>query len=192
MSPAPTLDIDDARVAVLTTADDLFYRHGIAAVSMADIRDQSGVSLRRLYSLFPHKSDLVSGWLEQRHESWMAMFTNGIDQRLAADDGPADAVFGSLTAWLVATEFRGCGFINTLAETGVVTDRHRDIIRHHKQALIDLLGQFTNEPAALAVVIDGAIVQAAVFASTDPVKAARHAATSLFNLTPQRQDQPNA
>ena len=38
-------------------------------------------------------------------------------------------MFGSLTAWLVATEFRGCGFINTLAETGVVTDRHRHMMR---------------------------------------------------------------
>lgn len=97
-------------------------------------------------------------------------------------------MFGSLTAWLVATEFRGCGFINTLAETGVVTDRHRHIIRHHKQVLIGLLGRFANEPEALAVVIDGAIVQAAVFASTGPVEAARHAATSLFDPTPQRQD----
>lgn len=192
MSPAPTLDIDDALVAVLATTDALFYRHGIAAVSMADIRDRSGVSLRRLYSMFPHKADLVTGWLEHRHESWMAMFTTGIDQRLASGQAPVDALFGSLTAWLVATEFRGCGFINTLAETGVVTDRHRYVIRHHKQALIGLLGQFSNEPATLAVVIDGAIVQAAVFASTDPVDAARHVATSLFNPTPQRRDQPDA
>jgi AcrR family transcriptional regulator len=192
MSPAPALAVDDARTAVLATADALFYEHGIAAVPMADIRDQSGVSLRRLYTMFPHKSDLVTGWLEHRHESWIAMFTNGIDQRLAIGEAAVDAVFGSLTDWLVATDFRGCGFINTLAETGVVTDRHRGIIRHHKQTLIDLLAQFTNEPAALAVVIDGAIVQAAVFTSTGPVDAARHAATSLFNPTSQRLDRPNA
>lgn len=192
MSPAPTLTLDDARVAVLAAADALFYERGIAAVPMADIRDRSGVSLRRMYSMFPHKADLVTGWLENRHESWMAMFTTGIDGRLAAGEAPVDAVFGSLTAWLIATDFRGCGFINTLAETGVVTDRHREIIRHHKQALIGLLGQFTDQQDALAVVIDGAIVQASVFGSAGPVDAARHAATPLFNPTPQRQDRSHA
>jgi AcrR family transcriptional regulator len=188
MSPAPALAVDDARTAVLATADALFYEHGIAAVPMAHIRDRSGVSLRRLYSIFPHKSDLVTAWLEYRHESWIAMFTNGIDQRLAIGEAAVDAVFGSLTDWLVATDFRGCGFVNTLAETGVLTDQHRNIIRHHKQTLIDLLARFTDQPSALAFLVDAAIVQAAVFTSTDPVDAARSAATPLFMPPHQRQD----
>lgn len=183
MSPAATLTLDDARAAVLATADELFYKHGISAVAMADIRDRAGVSMRRLYSLFPHKSDLVTSWLKHRHQTWIDMFTNGIDQRLAAGQEPADAVFGSLAEWLTATEFRGCGFINTLAETGEVTEDHRTIIRQHKQTLIDLLSNFSNQPTALAVVIDGAIVQAAVFTSTGPVEAARIASTPLFDAT---------
>jgi AcrR family transcriptional regulator len=186
MSPAATSTIDEARDAALAAADALFYKRGIAAVPMADIRDQSGVSLRRLYSMFPHKSDLVSGWLEHRHETWIHMFTSGIDRRLATGEASPNAVFGSLADWLVATDFRGCGFINTLAETGEVTDVHLALIRHHKRALIDLLTRFTDEPAALAVVIDGAIVQAAVFASADPVDAARRVATPLFNTTPHQ------
>jgi AcrR family transcriptional regulator len=180
MSPPAALTIDSARDAVLSTADALFYRSGIGAVTMADIRDRSGVSLRRLYSMFPHKSDLVSGWLAHRHDSWMTMFESGIDDRVDEGASPLDAVFDSLAAWLVATDFRGCGFVNTLAETGEVTDEHRVIIRHHKQALIAVLARFTTAPDSLAVVIDGAIVQAAVFASTDPVDAARIAARSLF------------
>ncbi len=188
MSPAPTLTVDDARAAALATADALFYEHGIGAVRMADIRDQSGVSLRRLYSIFPHKSDLVTGWLEYRHKTWIDMFTEGIDNRLTNGEGRADAVFGSLADWLVATRFRGCAFVNALAETAEVTDEHRDVIRRHKLALIDLLSHFTDEAPALAVIIDGTIVQAAVFTSTDPVHAARSAATPLFDASPHRQD----
>ncbi len=184
MSSASRLAADDARGAVIAAADVLFYERGIAAVRMSDIRDQSGVSMRRLYSMFARKPDLVSAWLEHRHETWIAMFTGGIERRLAAHEDPANAVFGSLGDWLVATDFRGCGFINTLAETGETTDEHRLIIRRHKQALIDLLGRFTDEAAALAVIVDGAIVQAAVFASTDPVDAARHVAIPLFHPTP--------
>lgn len=175
---------DQARGAVIASADVLFYERGISAVRIADVRDRSGVSMRRLYSMFAHKSDLVSGWLEHRHQTWIDMLVAGIDRRLAARQTPVDAVFGSLAHWLVATDFRGCGFINALAETGEITDEHRMIIRHHKQALIDLLARFTDEAAALAVIVDGAIVQASVFASTDPVDAARRAATPLFFPTP--------
>jgi AcrR family transcriptional regulator len=181
MSPPATLALDDARVAVLSTADELFYRSGISAVTMADIRDRSGVSLRRLYRMFPHKADLVSGWLADRHETWMTMFASGVERRLDGGASRLDAVFDTLGAWLVATDFRGCGFINTLAETGEITDEHRTIIRHHKQALIGLLARFSTTPDALAVLIDGVIVQAAVFASTGPVEAARLAAVGLFD-----------
>ena len=180
MSPAPTLTVDQARIDILEAADALFYTRGISAVRIADIRDRSRVSLRRLYKLFPHKADLVTGWLEHRHTAWLDMFTDGIDHRLAQGEPPIDAVFGSLEQWLTVTSFRGCGFINTLAETGEVTDEHRRIIRHHKQALVNLLDRFTDEPAALAVLLDGAIVHSAVFGSTDPVAAARIAATPLL------------
>jgi hypothetical protein len=134
-----------------------------------------------LYSLFPRKSDLVAGWLTRRHDTWMAAFEHGIDDRIADGAGPVDAIFGSLESWLVATEFRGCAFINTLAETGEVTDEHRAIIRAHKQALVDSLSRYTDRPMALAVLIDGAIVQASVFASTAPVDAARRAAVTLLD-----------
>lgn len=181
----------EPRDAVLRAADELFYGRGISAVTMADIRDRSGVAFRRLYSMFPRKSDLVTGWLTRRHDTWMATFELGIDERLAKGDAPVDAIFGSLESWLVATGFRGCAFINTLAESGEVTDEHRTIIRAHKQALVDALGRYTDHAAALAVLIDGAIVQASVFASTAPVAAAHHAAVPLLEPSgPARRHTP--
>jgi AcrR family transcriptional regulator len=188
VSPAATLTTEDACAAVLASADALFYERGIGAVRMADVRDQSGVSMRRLYSIFPTKSDLVTGWLEHRHGAWMRMFTTGIDHRLAGGEDPAAAVFGSLGDWLLATSFRGCAFVNALAETAEVTETHRQVIRRHKQGLIDVLARFSDHAPALAVLVDGAIVQAAVFGSTGPVDAAQAAATPLFDVSPPRQD----
>ena len=69
MSPAATMSVDTARRAVLRAADDLFYVHGIGGVVMSDIRDASGVSMRRLYSMFPSKSELVAAWLTDRHDT---------------------------------------------------------------------------------------------------------------------------
>ncbi len=179
MSPAATQTATEAADSLLAVADELFYRRGIAAVTMAKIRDQSGVSLRRMYSLYPTKADLVSGWLEHRHHSWMDWLEGEVTYRMGNGTGPIDAVFDAVGLWLQSNNYRGCGFINSLAETGELTDQHRRIIRTHKQSLIDYLTTHTPEAEALAVLIDGAIVQAAVFRTSEPIEAARRAAFAL-------------
>lgn len=185
MSPAPTLAPDDARDALLEAADELFYRHGPAAVSMPQLRDRSGVSLRRMYQLYPTKADLVAGWLEYRHHRWVDWFDTEIRRR--QDDGATavDAIFDALSEWLVTNHFRGCGFINTLAETAELTEQHREIIRRHKEAVIDTVTPHGPDPAALAVLIDGAIVRAAIRGDTTPIDDARRAASALDSTRTQ-------
>ncbi len=173
MSPAATFSPGGARTALVEAADAMFYRDGVAGVTMADIRSRSGVSLRRMYALFPAKSDLVTGWLEHRHETWMSWFSDAIEAGVRAGTTPIDAIFETLAIWLEETSYRGCGFLNTLAETAELTAEQHQVIRNHKQTLIDLVADYTNDPAALAVLIDGAIVQAGVFESVDPVFAAQ-------------------
>lgn len=179
MSPAATHTVEDSERLTLAAADDLFYSCGIAAVTMADIRDRSGVSLRRLYLMYPAKSDLVGAWLEHRHQGWMAWFERAVAQGVAAGATPVDAIFDALAVWIESSNFRGCGFINALAETAQLTPDHTALIRRHKQALIDHLRDFTAQAEQLAVLIDGAIVQAAVFKSLQPIEAARRTAVLL-------------
>ena len=179
MSPA-TLTDSEARQRVLRAADDLFYRRGVTGVTMAQVRDASAVSLRRLYVMYPNKSDLVAAWLESRHHSWLQMFTTSVADRLASGAARSDAIFEFLADWLVATDYRGCGFINSLAEVSATTSEHRDLIREHKAAVIEVLAEHSDQPEALAVLVDGAIVQAAIFRSRHPVEAARQASISLL------------
>lgn len=180
MSPAATIDAAGANLASLTAADELFYGRGVVAVSMAEIRDRSGVSLRRLYSLYPSKSDLVAGWLRHRHESWMAGYSGRVEGRLARGDEPVDAIFTALEVWMTETGFRGCGFINTHAESSELTDQHRSIIRDHKRSLAAYLDTLVPNGATVAVIVDGAIVQASIFCNTEPIQLARHAARALI------------
>ncbi len=179
MSPAATLDETEAEDASLRAADALFYSQGITAVTMAEIRDTSGVSLRRLYTMYPSKSDLVAAWLNYRHDTWMHGLEAQVSARLVDGEEPVTAIFGAVEAWMVATSFRGCGFINTYAEQSELTDEHRQIIRMHKHALADYLSTLTPSGAAIAVLVDGAIVQAAIFANTDPIHIAREAAATI-------------
>ena len=180
MSPVSALTDGEAQRAVIEVADDIFYQQGVAATSMADIRDRSGVSLRRIYRLYPAKSDLVAGWLRHRHEAWTQWFVTDVERRLADGADPVEAVFDALGRWLSDTAFRGCGFINTLAEGTELTDEHREIIRHHKRSLVDTLARYGPDPAAMAVLVDGAIVRSSVEGSIAPVDDARRAAHALL------------
>lgn len=193
MSPAATMSTDDARRSVLRAADELFYANGISGVAMSDVRDASGVSMRRLYSMYPSKSELVAAWLNDRDDMWMTWFMTTIQRHVAAGADAAMATFDAIAEWVAAPGYRGCAFINSLAETNEMNDTHRTIIAVHKRDLVEHLAQLATRdhphapswfPAALAVVLDGVIVQCTVFASTDPLDAARSAIHQLLETIP--------
>ena len=192
MSPAATLDNDQARAAVLQSANAVFYARGIAGVGMADIRDDSGVSLRRLYSLYPSKQELVAAWLSDRHTTWMEWFTSSVDRRRVEGEEPLLAAFDAIAEWASSPGYRGCAFVNSAAETAEINDAHRRIIAAHKESLLSYLVSLAadggyNEPERLGrmmgVLLDGAMVEAAVLRSGEPVVAARDAAAVLIEAS---------
>ena len=190
MSPAATLDEAAARAAVLAAADGVFYARGVGGTGMAEIRDASGVSLRRLYGLYPSKHDLVAAWLEARHASWMRWFRAGVERHVAGGAAPIAALFDTLAEWASTPGYRGCAFLNTAAEVAETDERHLRIIAVHKRGLVEYLTELMRDAGAaepeqlavaLGVLVDGAIVQAAVFHSLDPIHAARDAAQRLVD-----------
>ena len=156
---------------------------------MADIRDAASVSLKRLYGLYPSKRDLSVAWLDARHSAWMAWFVGAVERIAATGVAPLLATFDAIGEWAVTPGYRGCAFINTAAEATEIDAIHRSIISAHKRALIDYLAGLARAEdmrhpdevaAAIGVLLDGAIVQAAVFDSVAPVEAARGAAASVL------------
>lgn len=176
----PTMsDPETARRAILECADAAFYVRGITAVSMADIRDHSGVSMRRIYSLYPSKSDLVLAWLQDRHDQILERFVRVIEDGVARGADVVDVAFDDLAGWLAETQFRGCAFVNTLSEAGRIDQAHRRVIRDHKQALADALQPHHPSNVALALLLDGAIVQTSIYQSLEPLETARSIAHQL-------------
>jgi AcrR family transcriptional regulator len=193
MSPAATMSADESRQAVLRVADELFYAHGITGVAMSDVRDASGVSMRRLYTMYPSKRELVAAWLSDRHTNWMEWFTTSVDRYVADGADPVLATFDAIADLVTSPGYRGCAFVNSLAETNEIDDSHRTIIAAHKRDLVDHLARLAARrhpsapawfPAALAVVVDGAIVQSTIFASTEPLDAARATVQTLLETIP--------
>ncbi|WP_198117994.1 TetR/AcrR family transcriptional regulator [Massilia rhizosphaerae] len=124
-----------ARDRILDTAKRLFYRDGFRATGIDRIVAESGVAKMSLYRHFASKDDLIAAFLDWRHEHWTAWFTAAVDARLARGEGLA-AVADVLGEWFGQDDFRGCAFINAVAETGATDDpRHRDQAVRHKRDL---------------------------------------------------------
>jgi AcrR family transcriptional regulator len=190
MSPASTLSRESAQESILRSADQLFYERGIAGVGMADVRDSAGVSLRRLYSVYPSKSDLVAAWLEDRHKTWMKWFAESVDGQVEAGVEPVRALFAAIEEWATSPGYRGCAFLNAIAETTEIDDRHRATVAGHKRALIEHVsvvvhGAYPSAPewfaSALGALIDGAVLDSAVFGSLAPIADASSAASTLVD-----------
>lgn len=158
-----------ARDRILDTATRLFYRDGLRATGVDRIVAESGVAKMSLYRHFPSKDDLIAAFLDRRHDHWMVWFMSTVEARLAQGAGLA-AVADVLGAWFVQDDFRGCAFINAVAETGATDEpRHRDLAVRHKRALERYLGEVAARlqlaaPEQVAqeamLCVEGMIVQA--------------------------------
>ncbi|MEU8934019.1 TetR/AcrR family transcriptional regulator [Streptomyces sp. NPDC048409] len=180
------MDSAVAREQALDAAERLFYGRGVQSVGMDDIRGASGVSLKRLYQLFPAKEQLVVAYLERRDVRWR--------QRLAAhverQPDPRErllAVFDWLAVWFGEADFRGCAWINAYGELGATSERVAAQVRGHKQAFRDGLARLVADagldPALtgpLFLLAEGAMVTAGITGSTEPATVAREAARALL------------
>lgn len=181
------MDSATARVQALDAAEKLFYGRGIQSVGMDDIRGASGVSLKRLYQLFPAKEQLVEVYLERRDVRWRGQLTAYVEERQADPEQRLLAVFDWLEEWFGEAEFRGCAWINSYGELGARSDRVAEQVRAHKQAFRDYLGSLVTAaglPDALAgqlyLLAEGAMVTAGITGSTRPAAEAREAARALL------------
>jgi AcrR family transcriptional regulator len=175
------------RELVIATADRLYNLRGIQSVGMDALRDASGVSLKRLYKLFPSKEIIVEEVLRSRHERWIA----SVSEAVAAAASPREqllAIFDFLGEWFGENDFRGCGFINSFGELGGTVESLASIVRDHKadfQSYVARLVEEAGGPAwlgpQLAILAEGAQTTAAIAGTTQAADDARRAATILMD-----------
>jgi AcrR family transcriptional regulator len=184
---APTTEQEaDPTQSVVDAADELFYARGIRAVGMDDVRTAAGVSLKRLYSLFPGKDSLVLAVLRKRHSMW----TEGLTAAVESVEDPRDrllAVYDYLAAWFAEDGFRGCGFINAFGELGPTSPEVAAYAREHKRSfqaqlatLVADAGVDVSLAPQLAILAEGAQTTSAIEGSPEAAVHARRAAETLI------------
>jgi AcrR family transcriptional regulator len=182
-------DRGTARTQVLDAAEALFYGRGIQSVGMDEVRTAAGVSLKRLYQLFPAKDALVQEFLHRRDGRWRRRLAEHVE---AAADSPEQrvlVVFDWLHEWFSEPGFRGCAFVNSFGELGATSDgvarearAHLVAVRAYLVALVEAAGRPAAVGDQLVLLVEGAIVTAALAGSADPARHARAAAASLLRV----------
>jgi AcrR family transcriptional regulator len=166
---------------ILETADKLFYLQGIRAIGVDTIAAEIGISKRTLYNHFPSKDALIEAYLERRF----------VKPR-PSDKAPAEqilATFDSLERRFAAKDFRGCPFVNAVAELGAEDKSVRKIAVAFKESrriwFRDLLIQLRVADAEalatqLTLLVDGSIAQDLVRNDPAMARAAKEAARVLL------------
>jgi AcrR family transcriptional regulator len=184
---------DVVRAKVLETADRLYYTFGIQAIGMDTLRTESGVSLKRLYRLFPSKEAIVEQVLHRRHDTWNSL----VEEAINVDDPRQRllAIYDMLARWFDQDDFRGCVFINSFGELGATAPRVAEIVRAHKAGfqarLAEIVAEAGGPPSLapqLAILAEGAQTTAAIAGTNEAAQQARRAAEVLIDAAIRPQD----
>ena len=165
--------VQSARERILTTAHDLFYRDGVRATGVDRLIAESRVTKVTFYRHFPSKDAVVLAFLDHRHTRWMGWFSDSLARHRAAQTpaarkrAPLAPVVEAMREWFGSPAFRGCAFINTVAELGDALPAVVERASAHKKDMTGVIATLLPSSRAAvalaraaAVAVDGAIVRA--------------------------------
>jgi len=167
---------------ILETADRLFYQQGIRVVGVDTVAAEIGISKRTLYNYFPSKDDLIVAYLSRRLRPI----------EVSDDDPPAEQILGDfdrLEKAMRSDGYRGCPFMNTVAELADPSHAAHKIAVAHKEKRRTLFRTLLKrlqapDPDKLATQLmilgEGAVAQALVHGDPKVARAAREAARVLL------------
>lgn len=154
-----------ARDRILITAHDLFYDHGVRATGIDLIIATAKVTKTTFYRHFPSKHQLIIAFLHYRHEKWITWFNDAIKR----NGNNINAICPALNEWFTQQQYRGCAFINTVAELAEELPEVVEISKNHKQEMNNIIEQTLSNStevknkkelaAMIGLSIDGAIIQ---------------------------------
>lgn len=164
----------EARLRLLATATRIFYAEGIHSVGVDRIIAEAKVTRATFYRHFPGKEDLVLAYLQGADQAIRSQVETAIVAGTSASDA-VQAVAASIAEGIQSPGFRGCAFLNAVAEyPDPAHPVHQAVLAHRRWFLDTINTLMTNieetkaEPAAQHFVMlrDGAMAAGCLF---DPV-----------------------
>lgn len=166
---------------ILETADRLFYGRGLRAIGVDTIAAEIGISKRTLYNHFPSKDAVIVAYL-QRRLRLVPTSARPPGRQILDDFERLERAFGS-------EGFRGCAFVNAVAElkdpkhaANEIALAFKDMRRQWFRELLTRAA--VTDPDGLSLqlmlLVDGAIAAALVRRDPTVARAAQGAAQTLL------------
>ena len=162
---------------LITTAFNLFYRHGVHATGINQVLSESGIAKKTLYSYFKSKDELIEATIRYRDQ----IFYSWISQRMSSVNEGIDAIeelFLALTDWFNGKapeidSFYGCYFINVTAEYNDLNHPVHQLCAAHKRSILKLIryhvlvseidnSRIEEITESIGILKEGAIIQASI------------------------------
>lgn len=181
-----------AKQKILDAASTLFYNDGISNTGINSITEKANVAKMSLYNNFATKSDLITCYIEARHQEWLDLY----EKRKVQIKTPLDGILAVFDAYQDHAEFayengfRGCGLLNAAAEFPAHSPE-RLAVKNHKDEIEAILADHLNQlihdaervkelALLLSFLLEGSIARAGLESSSDKVLAAKHMAQRLL------------
>jgi AcrR family transcriptional regulator len=164
---APPKGEVSARERILATASELFYREGIRAIGVDTVVEQSGVSKTSLYRVFDSKDALISAFAAEKDRLFWAWWNHVEEKHGENPRALLDALLSGVAKRIAHPSFRGCPFLNLVAEFPDDNHPGRVIARDNKEEMRARLativarlgvGDPSRTASQLALLINGAYV----------------------------------
>ena len=182
--------VADVRERVLSTASDLFYRHGVRAVGVDLVVAEAGVAKTSLYRHFRTKDDLIAAFLQREDEDFWRVWDQVAARHAGDAAGELDAHLDWIGKRVARPGYRGCPQLNVAAEfpqadhpARRVATTHKLELRRRLRGIAEGLGACDPDQLAaqLSLLVNGAFVSGPVLEAGEAgpmLKAAAHGLTA--------------
>ncbi len=175
------------REEIIEIASRLFYEQGYGATGIKQIIDEAAIAKGTFYTHFRSKEELGLAWLRARHAQWGGWFEEATNHLKTSAQKILKA-FSFLEEWISGANFRGCAFINTMAETPDADSSMRNEVARHKTSLLETFQDLAidhfkaaglttaaarQKGTAIYLLFEGSLVEAQNFNDTWPIQTAR-------------------
>lgn len=181
-----------AKQKILTAAAELFYNDGIQNTGINTITEKAGVAKMSLYNNFATKSELITLYIDERHQEWLSLYK----KRRVKTATSIEAILAVFDAYQDHAEFayekgfRGCGLLNAAAEfpahspERLAVKMHKDevenIISTHLSTIIPNHERCYELTLLLTFLLEGSMVRAGLECSSAKIKTAKVIAKSII------------
>ena len=185
--PAAEPRSHSGRERLLSTARELFMRHGASNVGINDVTAAAGVARMTLYNNFPSKEALTQAVYETMTAESMEEL-HGMGTRGRSEEQRIHDLFSHFDLRTQGADYRGCPFIHASLQAADPAGPIYGLVSSYKRALRDhvlgLLDEGRANRAELAdvilILLDGVVTEAYLKGVDHPASSAKRAISTLL------------